>query len=140
MNQMNNTGITAITGEALETMWSQVYAILNKVVTDAGESMPELYEDLMEQRASLVVYVKDGVIEAAVITEVIEIGPKMCLNIRHLAGKDRRNWLHHLPMMEAWAKDQDIDSILISRGREGWREILKPHGYKLQAIILEKDL
>jgi hypothetical protein len=102
--------------------------------------MPELYEDLMEQRASLVVYVKDSVIEGAIITELLQIGPKMCLNIRHLAGKDRRNWMQYLPMMEAWAKDQNIDSILISRGREGWREVLKPHGYKVQAIILEKEL
>ena len=56
-----------------------------------------------------------------------------------LAGEDMEAWLPLLSEFEGYAKEAGA-SVSHIQGRRGWERVLRPYGYELKSVILEKVL
>jgi hypothetical protein len=61
------------------------------------------------------------------------------LIIGPLGGTDMHLWLPLLSVLEGHAKTAGLTSVRIE-GRRGWQRALKPYGYRLARITLERNL
>lgn len=66
-----------------------------------------------------------------------EDGNKACIG--PLAGDDMELWLPLLSELEIHAKAAGM-SVSRIEGRPGWQKVLRPYGYRVTRVILEKDL
>ena len=72
-----------------------------------------------------------------VVTEVIQRPLQRCLNIKIMIGRHREKWQHLIKQIEDFAWQQKCD-LLELVARPGWKKILKPFGYNVSHVVLEK--
>jgi len=146
------SGTSIIGDDDIVHAWPLVYKALRTVVHNADETMPDVYTSLMEKETQLLVHVEEGMLEVAAIVEATKVGEKLCLIIRHLASIGLKPWRDGYVLVEKWAKEQGLDSVVLIRSRARWENIMKPLGYnvvvksltnnkdELDIIVMEKDL
>lgn len=76
---------------------------------------------------------------AACVTRIIETGSGKVLDFWALGGAGMDEWLEHLPRIERWAIASGARRVRFEC-REGFRRALKPSGYELSHIVMQKDL
>lgn len=100
----------------------------------------DYYDDIAEGRMQLWVYVRDGIAECAVVTEVQETPNRRFLFIQMCTGHDRRLWTGAvLTGLEEYARLNGCDSVQMSV-RRGWAKMLREEGYKETHVLMERDL
>jgi hypothetical protein len=67
----------------------------------------------------------------------VDDGLKVCIG--PLAGDEMELWLPLLCDLESHAKEAGF-SVSHIEGRPGWQRVLKPYGYRVARVVLEKDL
>lgn len=72
------------------------------------------------------------------MTEIITRGNRKYCNVWLTGGTGVNNWLYYLDTIEAWAKEQGCDAMLIEKARTGWKRLLP--AYKTKTIQLVKDI
>ena len=75
-------------------------------------------------------------IEAVCVTEIVSYPREKRCGIVFCAGKDRKNWLHHLAGIETWAKAQGCAAFEL-QGRPGWERAL-PDWRKTHVILRKR--
>lgn len=71
------------------------------------------------------------------VFSTVEDGNKVCIG--PLAGDEMELWLPLLSELESHAKEAGM-SVSHIEGRVGWLRVLRPYGYRVARVILEKDL
>jgi len=103
-----------------------------------GETMEQVLTALFQKRAQLWIGATEDEIHVACVTEVIRRGGCLYCNIWLTGGKGVNNWLYFLETIEAWAKEQGCDAMLIDRARNGWKRLLPE--YNIKTVSMTKDI
>lgn len=119
-------------------VWDNVApAIERGLMQGSPYTLQDIYDNLISGHMQLWTY-GEFTYDAVLVTKCDED----CLLLT-LSGYDMGAWLHHLTLIEHWAKQCDAKRMLI-HGRKGWKRVLK--GYNSQGkdadgwTILTKDL
>ena len=75
-------------------------------------------------------------IEVACVTEIVSYPREKRCGIVFCAGTERKNWLHQLAGIEAWAKAQGCTAFEL-QGRPGWERAL-PEWRKTHVILRKR--
>lgn len=127
---------TGVLSSELSLYWAEAAPLLKPALGD-GETIEQVLSDLLDKKAQLWVGVTETRMEGACVTEIFKRGAKYC-NIWLMGGRGINNWLYYLSTIEAWAKAEGCDAMLIERGRLGWQRVIPE--YKIKSITLTKEL
>lgn len=104
-----------------------------------GEDIARILERLTVRTCQLWVAYDDEQIIAACVTELPTIGDRKVCNVISCGGSRMGEWLDiSLPVIEAWARENNCTAMRFPEIRPGWRRVLKD--YHLTKINLEKEL
>ena len=73
------------------------------------------------------------------LTEVRTYPQKKALHISYVIGENNQTWMWILAIIESWAKEVGC-SMVEAEGREGWKPIVTPLGYKIEKVVYKKDI
>lgn len=82
---------------------------------------------------------RQGVHGAAVVMIEANQSGERYAHFPALGGVEMKRWFGLFADIEAWAKSNGATELRIT-GRPGWRRVLRSHGYRPSAVILEKAL
>lgn len=135
--QSKKIACTGILEDQLGLVWKDAAPLLEKALGE-GETLEQVLTALFQKRAHLWIGADEKGIHVACVTEIVRRGGTLYCNIWLTGGKGINNWLYFLETIEAWAREQGCDEMLIDRARTGWPRILKD--YKIKTISLAKDI
>lgn len=133
----NRYACTGILEDQLGMVWKDCSPLLEKALGE-GETMEQVLAALFQKRAQLWVGGDEDGIKVACVTEVVRRGGCLYCNIWLTGGSGINNWFYFLETIEAWAKEQGCDAMLIDRARTGWKRLLP--SYRTKTISLVKDI
>ena len=128
---------TGLMPEQVRAFWQEIEPLLKPAMT-SGETAQSLFSNIMDRKAQVWIAATPKQIEAACVTEIYTRDARKYCNIWLAGGRGVNNWLHNLSTVEAWAKEQGCDAMVIEAARRGWQRIIK--GYKIKTIALTKEL
>ncbi len=86
---------------------------------------------------------EDSKIIGAIVTQVSELPQKKVMEIVAFGGgEDNRlgEFIHEaMEQLEEFARINYCDVMRVE-GRKGWVRVLKPHGFKQEAVVLERQI
>lgn len=127
--------------ENIESAWRIAAPWLMQAIgeVDLWADIDELKRDLCLGTTQLWVFQekRQGEILVVIITETVLIAGKRCLVIRWLGGKEIKDWLDDIAIIERWAALQGYHKLEVW-GRAGWQRALKPYGFRESFRVLEK--
>lgn len=103
-----------------------------------GESLDDLYQEIVSRTAQLWVAHDDETIVAACVTELPTIGTRKVCNIRACGGTRMKEWAGFMPVIEAWALHNGCSAMRFPEVRKGWERVLT--GFRVTRVTLEKEL
>jgi hypothetical protein len=128
---------TGIPVDDLGKAWGKAKAHLIRALAP-NETIDQLLTAIYQKKMQLWVAYEGPDMQAAMTTEIFFEGPRKICNLCHLGGSGINNWLDYLGTVKAWAKADGCDAIRVSRGRPGWKRLLKD--FTVTHVILEKEL
>lgn len=128
---------TGITEDQLGLVWKDAAPLLEKALGE-GETMGQVLSALFQKRAQLWIGADEKELHVACVTEIVRKGGTLYCNVWLTGGKGVNNWIYFLDTIEAWAKEQGCEEMLIDRARNGWRRLLP--NYKTKTISLVKEI
>jgi hypothetical protein len=128
---------TGIGDADLGLVWSRVKPLLIPALGE-GEMIEDVLTRLFLKTAQLWIGADESKIHVACVTEIVTKGGTKYCNVWLTGGTGVNNWLYYLDTIEAWAKEQGCDAMLIDRARTGWKRLLPR--YKTKTISLVKDI
>lgn len=134
---MNKVQCTGIGDEYLGVVWAKCAPLLTPALAE-GETIEFVLSRLFMRTAQLWIGADEKDIHVACVTEIITRGGRKYCNVWLTGGKGVNNWLYYLDTIEAWAKEQGCDAMLIEKARTGWKRLLPK--YKTKTIQLMKDI
>lgn len=134
MNQVQCTGVSK---ENLARVWARVAPLLIPALGE-GEQIEHVTPRLAIGTAQLWIAADLRTIQAACVTEIATKGTRKYCNIWLAGGTGVNNWLPYLKNVEAWAKENGCDAMLIEKARSGWKRLLPD--YKTKTITMTKEL
>lgn len=133
----NKIPCTGVAENEISLVWKDAAPLLEKALGE-GETMEQVLAALMKSQAQLWIGADENELHVACVTEIVKRGGTLYCNVWLTGGKGLNNWVYFLDTIEAWAKEQGCDEMLIDRARPGWPRIL--NGYKTKTISLAKGL
>lgn len=128
---------TGIDEDHLGLVWREAAELLKPALM-GEDTIENVLTQIFLKKAQLWIAATDTTLEAACVTEVIRRGSKLYCNVWLTGGRGVNNWVHFLSTIEAWAKEQGCDAMLIDRARTGWKRLLQD--YKIKTLTLVKEL
>lgn len=128
---------TGILSDDLGRVWADCVPLLTPALGE-GETIEQVLASLISRDAQLWIGSLDDEVHVACVTELIRRGGCLYCNVWLTGGRGVNNWLYFLETIEAWAKEQGCDAMLIDRGRRGWPRLLPE--YKIKTISLMKEI
>lgn len=128
---------TGILEDQLGLVWKDCAPLLQPALGE-GETIEKVLAALFSKDAQLWIGATEDEIQVACVTELVRRGGCLYCNIWLTGGKGVNNWLYFLETIEAWAKENGCDGMLIDRGRKGWQRLLPE--YKIKTISLVKEI
>ena len=101
-------------------------------------SLNDVLQELYSKTAQLWIAATEDELQMACVTKIVTRGTRKVCNIWLVGGKGVNNWLHYIETIEAWAKEQGCDAVVMEQARIGWQRLLK--GYKPLSMALERKL
>ena len=125
----------------VDMVWPLVEPMIEEACkTSRGRFGPEYWQRFCKHDGQLwIVTDRTDEIRAVAVSMLHEQGSRRICRLRCIAGTGMNEWVGHIRDLEIWAKAHGCDGMEIVSGR-GWERVLKPHGYELTHVILEKDL
>lgn len=126
-----------IPANRLDTVWAQVKPMLDSAVGSINGRMniSGVKKRLENNDWVLWVSVRNKVIEAIAITEILQYDLKKMCAVRVLTGHDYFNWVPLEEGIAAWAKSIGCHGME-AQARKGWAKIFK--SYDFTHIFLER--
>jgi hypothetical protein len=130
-------------GDLTEIHWSEpAFMPLIEHIADLMKcDRLEIIRQIIEHETQLHIVSDEKRLRAVILTQLLlrHGGDGTNCRVMAIAGDDMAGWLHLLPDLEAWAKAQGC-KIMEPLARPGWRKLLKPYGYRMTHVLLEKEL
>jgi hypothetical protein len=116
----------------IDAVWGTYSPLIQKALDQGSEyTLWDIYNGLRNREMQL--WTWDT--EAAMVTAIQTDKVKFCL-ILTIAGKNMSDWVHYLPIVEDWAKDNGCHEMRLY-GRIGWAKIT---GYSVDWTRMSKWL
>jgi hypothetical protein len=128
---------TGVQADELGMVWKDCAPMLEKALGE-GETMEQVLSALFQRRAQLWIGADENEIHVACVTEIVRKGGTLYCNVWLTGGKGVNNWLYFLDTIEAWAKEQGCEEMLIDRARMGWKRLLPK--YSIKTVSLHKEI
>lgn len=122
-------------------LWPQIEAWIASAVADTGDwwHSDDVLVGIESGGLTLWVVTDEDEFYGVVVCEV-EVAPRKRVGVIALcAGRDQSEWLHLLPEVEGWARENGCSEVQV-RGRPGWARRLKSQGYGERYIAVGKGL
>lgn len=121
----------------IEATWPLVEHLITESLSTSYTTPKRMLELLKSNDAQLWLAKNGDGIDAVCVTQITvhEIG-KTC-GIWICTGTNREAWQDYMDVIEAWAKSNGCIGMK-HEARNGWQRILKPMGYEMTHVILEK--
>lgn len=129
--------MAGVVNEQVGYVWNEAAPLLKPALGE-GETLEQVYSDLLARKAQLWIAATETEMTAACVTEIFTRGKRKYCNIWLTGGLGLNNWMHFLETIEEWAKENGCNAMLISHARTGWKRLLKE--YRMKTITLTKDL
>jgi hypothetical protein len=123
----------------LGRVWKDVAPLLEPALAE-GETLPQVLTALFNKSAQLWIGADKTGPHVACVTELVRKGGSYYCNIWLAGGKGINNWIYFLETIEAWAREQGCNGMLIAQGRVGWPRIPAFKEYKVKSIMLVKEI
>lgn len=135
---MSESRLVGIPADKIEVSWRFVEPFIARACkrTWGRYEAEDIKPLLLNRDAQLWVSLRDGVIEAAAVTEITVYPHLKVCRLFLCSGKRREHWLVFEPTVEAWAKSQGCEGFEII-GRRGWARVLRH--WQMANIILYKE-
>lgn len=127
-----------IQSQYVDTWWGLVLDFIKSGLAE-GESLDCIYDRLKAKECQLWTAQDEEEFIAACVTEIVTIANRKVCNVISCGGTRMNEWLDiSLPVIEAWARENNCTAMRFPEIRPGWRRVLKD--YHLTKINLEKAL
>ena len=134
--------LSGVPPASVHANWHRFYPFIKRV-TDLSEEDPGfIYKAVMEEKAQLLIGTDEvGRVKGVCVTEIIIKGQRKVCNIWALAADvSRETFMPHLAQIEEWAKGQGCVAMRVAEARTAFKKLLKPNGYRVKRIVLEKEI
>ena len=130
----------AIDPKQLDVFWGAALPFVKTAMeTSAYDTPADVYAAIKEDRAILWLVYNGSEIKAVCVTQLSETAKAKTCSIWIMTGSGREDWQHMLDDIEAFARREGCTHMR-HNARPGWAKILKPQGYTMTHVILEKAL
>lgn len=131
--------VRGIPAEQILYVWEQVAPLIKRALDQGSNyTLDQILEGLIHKDMQLWVYTGKK-IHAALVTTIQNRGPiRWCLFLA-AGGTRMSEWIHHLPSIESWAREQGCHEMRIY-GRMGWVRQLREEGYTAHWTKMSKQL
>ena len=126
-----------VLADDLGRVWKDCAPLLIPAMQD-GTTIEQVLTAIFARDAQLWIGSDNNEIQVACVTELIRRGGCLYCNVWLTGGRGVNNWIYFLKTIEAWAKEQGCDAMLIDRGRKGWGRLLPD--YKIKTVALMKEI
>ena len=126
-----------VLSDDLGLVWKDCAPLLTPALND-GATIEQVLTAIFAKDAQLWIGSDNGEIQVACVTELVRRGGCLYCNVWLAGGRGVNNWIYFLETIEAWAKEQGCDAMLIDRARRGWGRLLPE--YRLKTVTLVKDI
>ena len=134
-SELHNIGRAAIAD-----VWPYVLPFVTQAMERSHYDTPEDVRLALDKgTAQLWIATRGEEIEAVCVTQIEANAKSVDCSIWICTGHDRQDWQHHLAKIETWARHEGC-TVMRHMARPGWSRILKPMGYAMTHVLLEKDL
>lgn len=128
--------LTPVSQDLLPGLKPLVWPFLERgVAVDGGRVTVEGAWKQIESGESQLWLVVYDEIRAIVMTAIVNYPNLKACDIELCVGVGRKDWLHLLPQLERWAKEQGCE-VMEGRMRPGW----KLNDYRVRRHMMEKRL
>lgn len=128
---------TGVLSDDLGRVWADCVPLLTPALNGMA-TIEQVLAAIFSKDAQLWIGADESGIQVACVTELVRRGGCLYCNIWLTGGRGLNNWMYFLETIEAWAKEQGCDAMLIDRGRRGWGRLLPE--YKIKTVTLVKDI
>ena len=133
----NRIPCQGVLSDDLGRVWKDCAPLLIPALHD-GTTIENVLTAIFAKDAQLWIGSDNGEIQVACVTELVRRGGCLYCNVWLTGGRGVNNWIYFLETIEAWAKEQGCDAMLIDRGRRGWGRLLPE--YKIKTVSLMKEI
>lgn len=130
-------GFTGIGSDQLSLVWLPASKLLKPALGN-GATLEHVLQALYNQTAQLWIAATEDEMQMACVTKIVTRGTRKVCNIWLVGGVGVNNWLHYIETIEAWAKEQGCDAVVMEQARIGWQRLLR--NYKPLSMALERKL
>lgn len=122
-------------------LWPQIEAWIASATKEAGDwwSPDDVLAGIERGALTAWVLADDARLWGVVVSEIETAARHKIGVIALCAGEEQSKWLHLLPEIEDWARDQGCSEMMV-KGRGGWVRRLRSHGYGERYVAIGKDL
>ncbi len=134
-----DTELSLIDPEEIDDAWSLVEQMISAALMRSNQhTAADILKDLLNDDAQLWIAgnTADGVL-GVMVTYMQHTTLSDHMRIFLCIGEQRERWMHHLAVVEQWAKDRGAERI-IAVARPGWEKVLLD--YRKTHSTLEKNL
>lgn len=136
------TELVGVSHALVPAFWTKVAPVLDRACdrSDGRYAVDDVLAALLRRDMQLWIAAddpSDGAVEAACITEIIAYPREKRCGLVFCAGRAPACWLHHLDVIEAWARDQGCAALEL-QGRPGWERLLD--GWEKTHVLLRKRI
>jgi hypothetical protein len=130
--------LVCIPPDQVRVIWLRVAPLLKSAIDRTQLSnWDDVANDILAGKSLLWLCIEDERILCAGATALRKTDFGLACVIVACGGADRAKWVHLLAKIEDYAMAEGCKRIRMF-GRGGWRRVLK--GYRLQSVVLEKEL
>ena len=126
-----------VLSDDLGRVWGECVPLLTPALHN-GATIEQVLAAIFSKDAQLWIGADEDGIQVACVTELVRRGGCLYCNVWLTGGRGVNTWIYFLETIEAWAKEQGCDAMLIDRGRRGWGRLLPE--YKIKTVTLVKDI
>lgn len=135
-----NLVLACVAPSLMVRVWGRVSDMIERGYEIGDDFMPaDMLDRLLSSRTQLWVAISepDGVIHAAMTTELIPMRSGLVCWMCQAAGTRLKDWKAFHLKIEEYARAEGCVKVVL-RGRDGWRRALE--GYEIRTVQLEKVL
>ena len=116
--------------------WAEVCELLQRAL-DEGGNMHSL-QDVLDRVEAKTARLWVGR-ESVAVVEILDAPPRKVCHVWLAAGDIEEIVNEMEPACAEWSRGEGCSALRIS-GRNGWRRVLKPKGYRAREVVLERQV
>lgn len=129
--------LAQVPAELIDPVWPSAEPYLRRAYDKMGyDYPPTIYERIKSGKADLWLAYVAGHLRAVCVTSV----HGHTFNIEALAGEGMTEWFDLIEDLEDMARRYGQKAVVKVDGRKGWQEPLQKRGYRVERVVMRKEL